>query len=298
MKIQLFVIYIFIITLVTFLRYFNDNLESVQVYHNRLLDYSWKHEQLDLYYCCLASIIRKNAKSIKIPLRENCIDFIYGYNYNDIPEIVGIIINENIIVFISTANLDDILSSLESQQKEIPQGMIHYGYDKRFQRIYNSLMKNLIKYRSSGCSDNLSDDRSDNRSSEQKLTLIGHSLGGVMASIAGFYLNLDFNFNVKVRTYGSPKWGNRQLKRFIETKENISITNYINTSDPVIYKPGNNYLRIGKTISGHIDTGNDNVNHGIKVYRELVVNNFDFKTKTRNHRFDEIISRKIMNMLT
>ena len=184
--------------------------------------------------------------------------------------------------------MDDILSSLESRQKEIPQGMIHYGYEKRFQRSYYSLMKNLVKYRSS------------ERSSDQntKLTLIGHSLGGVMASIAGFYLNLDFDFDITVRTYGSPKWGNRQLKRFIETKENISITNYINTADPVIYKPGNNYLRIGKVVSGHIDTGNDNVNHGIKVYRELLINNFDFKTKPRKHRLDEIISRKIMNILT
>ena len=177
--------------------------------------------------------------------------------------------------------MDDTLSSLESRQKEIPQGMIHYGYNKRFQKCYYSLMENLIKSQQN-----------------TNLTLIGHSLGGVMASIAGFYLNLEFDMNVTVRTYGAPKWGNRQLKRFIETKENISITNYVNTSDPVIYKPGNNYSRIGKVLSGHIDTGNDNVNHGIKIYRELIVKNFGFKTKPRNHRFDEIISRKIMNILT
>lgn len=277
MKLQLFLLFVVLVLIVTGLRYFNDTLESVQVFHNRLMNYNWKPKQLPLMYCCLASILRINPR-----LNNGDVKFIYGYDYNYNQTIRGISFNNKddvYLVFISTSNLDDTLSSLETQKVEIDQGMIHSGYHKRFHMgIYTSIMEIL------------------SQTKFKKIICIGHSLGGVMASLAGMYLNREFGFKTEVKTYGSPLWGNIQIKKSLDKRKDINIINYINVADPVIYKPRNRYIRVGKTISMKIDTGNDNVNHGIKVYRELVIGNVNYKHPKRFHRFDEVVSRKIMDL--
>lgn len=289
MIIKSFVIYIILVVFYCFLYYFNNSLESVQRYHYKLLDYDWNKDQMYLKYCCLASVIRVNIGLL--PLLEKShgiynIKLLKGYNNQMNPEIMGISFTNDdkiFLIFISTSNLDDVKYSLENNQIRLKHGMIHSGYYSRVNNgLYTSTMENLINY-----------------NTKKDIVLIGHSLGGTMASIIGLQLNEDFGFNCRVYTYGSPKWGNCQINKYVRNSKTLQITNYINTSDPVVDRPKSvKYTRIGLTKSFKIDTGNDNVNHGIKVYREIVIQNNYHNISRRNHRLDEIISRSIMDLVS
>ena len=60
------------------------------------------------------------------------------------------------------------------------------------------------------------------------------------------------------------------------------------------------YHRVGKDIHWKLDSGNDNVNHGIRTYKECVleIKQEDSSIKKRMHRLDEIISRGVLDLLS
>lgn len=262
---------------------FNNSLEDVQNYHYKLLDYDWKDND-DVKYCCYASCIRKFDyiklfdDNIKTPIYT-----ISGFNNKYNVEIGGIMFKTGDdtlnIVFISTSNIDDILYSLDTRQIQVDHGMIHNGYHNRLNEYYQSIIKNMV-----------------NIGKVSKIKILGHSLGGVMASILGYNLLKDFGYKSEITTFGSPKWGNCQLKKYMEA--NLKITNYINISDPIVYKPKNHkYVRIGNCISRNIDTNNSSRNHGLRTYRELVKNNTVTKFRERKASVSELVSEVLMFLI-
>lgn len=76
-----------------------------------------------------------------------------------------------------------------------------------------------------------------------QLTLVGHSLGGAVAALAG----LDFlarGWNPRVTTFGEPRVGNKELMSYFNNRFNITSNNDSNTfhrvthvSDPVPLLP-------------------------------------------------------------
>lgn len=123
-------------------------------------------------------------------------------------------------------------------------------------------------------------------------------MGGALSSIVGFLLCKYYSYNIKVYSFASPKFGNKQLKYYIENMKKLKIFNILNEADMVIHKPLNwKYTRIGREIKFRIDTGNDNVNHGIKVYRECVLKTKKSIIPKRGHRIDEILSRWFLDIL-
>jgi hypothetical protein len=219
-----------------------------------------------------------------VPKEFECIYKLEGLSYTHNKQNVGYVAKygKNLIIsLVSTSNISDVMFSMNNNLVNIDDGQIHEGYYIHTLEILPNLMKVLSIYPNIKC-----------------VYLSGHSMGGVLSSIIGYILNKRYNYKVKVYTYGSPKFGNKQLKYYIENRKNIKIFNVINKADMVPNKPTNKkYEIIGEVISRWIDTGNDNVNHGLKVYREIVLEKTKSDILRREHRFDEILSRWFLDIL-
>lgn len=284
MYINTLIVNVFVTVVILLLYLFNNSLENVQYYHNRLMDYPWVFEQMGLKYCSLASSLRKNPQIglyvRYIPEITSNIKLVQGYNNRYNLETYGIafmVKGELNVAFISTSNLDDVYTSLCSKSKDIYLGNVHSGYYNHLHRgIYSSLLWIIQE-----------------SPTFKKIKLMGHSMGGVMASLAAVSLWTDLGIIAEVLTYGSPRWGDKQLKSSLG--KTIPITNYINVADPVPKRPVG-YVPIGKSKYFRIDTSNDNVNHGIRVYREIVTHNGNHGIKKRGHRYDEAVSSMILNL--
>jgi hypothetical protein len=283
---SLLVMYIILLLIYTIGRYFNSSLDKVQVYHQKLLKLDWTDPGIlvsgisttEMLFHCVSSSVLAKGVYFNYPNADKIFNLNgFGYTRN-IQPIGSVIINKEvtIISFISTACLSDVMFSISNKLINTSDGKIHEGYYTRCLENLPMLLDVLYSQQS------------------KNIILTGHSLGGTIASVFG-YLLLKYNFNINVITFGSPKFGNRQLKHYLERK--LNIVNILNHSDPVIHKPSKKgYIRIGKEIYGNVDTGNDNVNHGIKVYHEIVREVKISLIKKRGHRFDEILSRWILDL--
>ena len=177
-----------------------------------------------------------------------------------------------------TSNLQDILVSMDTTFTHVPDGKIHQGYYNKAVEIMNVLP-----------------------APKGGVNLCGHSMGGALVSILGYLLHKQNpKLKIFICTFGSPMYGDANLKDYLSKQKNIKITNYINTADPVVYKPttltNEKYKRIGKVINWKVDSGNDNVNHNIRSYRACVLELKETRCK-RTHRFDEILSRFFLDLL-
>lgn len=273
-------------------KYFGISLGSVQYYHNKLLyEMDWEDDTLVwknfynenialtlLKYCVISSSISSSISVFNYDLHK-----IEGYSFTRQNQIIGYgrkVDDFIVLSLISTSNISDVLFSLNNDLVDIDDGQIHRGYYVHTMEFLSSILMFMNKY-----------------SGIRKLYITGHSLGGALSSVLGYILNKNFGFEVIVYTYGSPKFGNKQLKHFIENMKGIKIYNVINSADVVTNKPTNwKYVRIGNEIKNRCDTGNDNVNHGIKVYRDVVKNRKSNVPK-RKHRFDEILQRFFLDIL-
>ncbi|KXG51709.1 Lipase, class 3 [Penicillium griseofulvum] len=65
-----------------------------------------------------------------------------------------------------------------------------------------------------------------------RLNVIGHSLGGGVATLAGTALRTQ-GFNLDIWTFGAPKPGNLELAKFITNQQSNSIYRATHTTDPV-----------------------------------------------------------------
>lgn len=284
--IQLFILYVVIIVSSILYNYFGNSLENVQYYHHRLTGWGDKTFYLD---CCVLSSILYSQNKYSILERYLHPSFsrifkLENLTFSRKATVVGCAIctkqRELIFVFRSTSNLSDVQFSVDNSLISTSEGYIHRGYNTIAEESLPSVMYVLSQFPDT-----------------KNIVICGHSLGGAIGSIVGYKLASKFEFyNIKVKSFGAPKYGDKFLKHNIENFKNLDIINYINLSDQVIYKPAcEKFKRIGRDICANIDTGNDNVNHGIKVYREIL--NGTNTIKYREYRFDEILSKIFLDIL-
>lgn len=292
--ISLFILYLIIIVIYSIWIYFGQSLHYVQKFHHKLTDYdyggdlTWTEDfsetvSLKLLAYCVFSSVHSNYSL------DNKFHIIRGLTFTRNVQDIGILTVFDtfaVIALTSTSCISDVIfSSLNSlidvdETDHHDSGKIHEGYyihSKEF-------VQNILTLLDSTCITNI--------------YVTGHSMGGSLASIVGYLLSKtpSRNFTAVVYTFGSPKFGDAQLKETITSKR-LKIYNTVNVSDLVVTKPSNcSYVVIGDVIEHKIDTGNNNVNHGIKVYREIVQKR-DTVFPKRGHRFDEIVSRWVLDML-
>ncbi|CAE6350925.1 unnamed protein product [Rhizoctonia solani] len=75
--------------------------------------------------------------------------------------------------------------------------------------------------------------------SSTKVTLVGHSLGGALATLDALYLklNLPSNVAIKVVTYGQPRVGNQEFTNMMDQK-NFDFSRITNIEDVIPIVPG------------------------------------------------------------
>ena len=287
-----FIIYIIIIIFYIIWNLFGKSLYNIHRYHNRLLfELNWniynnlfeRNSMKMLKSCVLSTIICTDSKYLSEKYY-----IINGLSYTKKNKKVGIIIkkhNHFIISLTSTGSLSDIFTSASNNYHYLENtGNIHEGYYNYVVDLYDSVLKYLTKY-----------------SEINKIYITGHSMGGSVGIILGYLLTNSFRdmlvktkYNISVFTFGSPRIGDKNSKKIIE--KSINIYNYINDSDIIPKKLSEKYCSIGNEIIYKIDTGNDNINHGIKAYRECILKVKNSQIKKRNHRFDELLSRYFVDL--
>jgi hypothetical protein len=250
-------------------------------FYNRYLtdDELFNSKNLPLYMlgvCVLAGVYKCNPKGHQqiIPILNQ-------------EEIMGVCLkhesNALIISLNSTMCFNDVLTNLQTKLVPFYQGKVHKGYFTRILELFDNLHETLKK------------------SNRRILYLTGHSMGGALVTILAHWIYIKFpnRYIIHVYTFGSPKYCDHTFHEWSTNQCTIKIFNYLNICDPVIYKPvKSEYTRTGKNFLWNIDTKNDNVNHGIRAYKECVQLEPQTKIKKRIHRYDEILSRFFLDLFS
>lgn len=279
---------------------FGKSFGNIQYNTTCLLDTEWPKEELTshnffkyskntsllLLKCCvLSSIIYSNKINFKSCNFFKKVYILESYSFSRSIHKFGFVsVCEDffIISIKSTSNLDDIYVSSDTVMTDIDDGEIHRGYYTQSIETLPNIYKILLQH-----------------NKIKKIFICGHSLGGTLATVLGYLLSKFLtDYNVCVYNYGSIKFGNRLLKYNIERMKNLKIFNILNKSDLVIYKPmSNNFKRIGKVIDYRIDSGNYNLNHGIKVYKECITKVKNTQIKNRPNGVNEILFRSVLDFI-
>lgn len=256
------IIYIAIIISIIIWETFGKSLETVQYHSNKILT---KSSAFPFYYCGYSCLLYSNEPNFRyfVPFSWVLYDEYnkpFGY------------VHKNIVSFVSTSNLFHVMDSIDDSPNEYG---LHRGYYNKLVKFIPDILTFTSEY--------------------DKLVICGHSMAGAMAGICGFCISQARPFqSIDVYIYGSPKFCTEETK----FNDSVTIYDYINVSDPVVYKPINSkYIRKGIRIEKCIDTGNDNVNHGLKVYRKIVMNESADDIPFRPHRYDEVIMRWFLDLL-
>lgn len=300
MKNFFFILYIILIVFFCIWSKFGKSFGDIQYYTTGLLDYSWNIEPLTsenfyvytqqkslaLLKCCvLSSVLYSNPLNFKNCDFFNQVYKLRSLSFSRCAQTFGFIAvcdDFFVISLKSTSNLDDIFVSSHNNLIDIDEGEIHQGYYTQsvelLTEIYNIFLQHV---------------------NIKKIYVTGHSLGGTLANVLGFLLAKELkDYSVCVYSYASIKFGNKLLKHNIEKIKNLKLHNIINQADMVTHKPiCNIFKRIGNTIQHRIDTGNDNINHGIKAYRECVLNLKETNIKKRKHNLNEKFFRLILDLI-
>lgn len=278
-KLILILIVVSIIILYIIWISFGSSLKNVQYYCTKYLylDYGdGSNNYLNaLKWCTLNCILFSNRPFFEYLISDAKI------LYDDTGVAAGFFKRDGcqlIISFISTANLDHVKIATENSVNYLG---FHTGYYRRTENLLKKYIYDL---------ENI-----------DEIILCGHSMAGAMSGIASYLLSYRYPFSsIKNYTFGSPKFCTKEPN----WKSNIEYFDFTNSADPVIYKPlDERYIRLsteqvgGEFISRHLDTGNDNVNHSIKVYREVALKKDKTDIPRRPHRANEILSRWFLDML-
>lgn len=278
---------IFLIVFLTILIIFKISLyEGVYKYHRLIQDKSLYDENnidlLMLGICVLSNCYRTNINKFapKCFQHNQLIEI-----KNDHDECIGFYMkhkDKHIISISGTTTLSDVYISMNTELIHVMEGRFHKGYFDYALTILPQIINIIQTY------------------SIQTLYLTGHSMGGAVISILSYLISYNFQtINIHVYTFGVPKYTTKTMNQYFKSKQ-INIIHYLNEADPVIYKPLiEDLTRVGKCIYYKVDTGNDNINHSMKAYKECILRTPPEKSKLKKrlHTCGELLSRIFLDIL-
>jgi len=284
MIIPLIMIFIIIIIIYTIVLSFGNSLENIQYYSSKYLylDFFSEDKCINsglsaLKWCVTSCILYSNEKLFRYLVPNS---WVFYDKFNKPSGFIKKVDDVLLISFISTSNLDHVITATNNK-------INCYGFhDGYYNRVNNIINDNY---------DTLNMIIRNNNNNIKRIILCGHSMAGALCGISSNILGKMYpSINIICYCFGSPKFCTKN----VEWSNNIVLYDYINLSDPVVYKPlNNNYIRYGIPFYHSIDTKNDNVNHSIKVYREIILKKEKTDIPNRPHRTDEIISRWFLDLL-
>lgn len=197
-------------------------------------------------------------------------DYILKYFYCDISNIFCFIIKNDInkeikIIFRGTTNEINIIDNLNIKQKEIiflenNNIKIHEGfYTQIFKgKLYNNIKNylqslNIINYH---------------------IYCSGHSLGGIMSTLLGYFLSYVFKNNkIIIVSFGSSRIGNKHFFKSFENIHNLICYRICNNNDLITQLPILNYKHVGIPIILSNNYFNLLINHTSESYLINLLNN-------------------------
>ena len=133
--------------------------------------------------------------------------------------------NSILISFRGTESTRDCLSDINITRvkMDLPitknRPLVHWGFLRQFRSVETQLSINIWNYI-----------RYNNK--DITITVVGHSLGGGLASLAALYFTeCYYNIPIKCVTFGSPRVGNRRFVKLFNKK--VDSYRYVNHTDPI-----------------------------------------------------------------
>lgn len=118
--------------------------------------------------------------------------------------------------------LADWLADFTILQARTEHGMIHAGFYKGYRPLHPQIKELLRRYQ------------------PNRVWLAGHSLGGALAVVSAYQLEVEGEYNVAgVMTFGQPMVVSSELKVFVEPKLKNKYVHFVNDMDPIsrVVKP-------------------------------------------------------------
>lgn len=83
---------------------------------------------------------------------------------------------------------------------------------------------------------------------EYELFITGHSLGGALATVFGYYISKKIEKTINIITFGSPRVGDFKFYENFNKIQNISLLRVVNDNDIIVSLPKINYYHVGKVL--------------------------------------------------
>lgn len=254
---------------------FGRALEGVQYRHRRLLRLDWgplerigsgtTYTVPDALFaarmCVVSSVVATGGAG-------GCVSGwapVWGRTFSGRVRVMGACKREQKVVyaaFVSTSDLGDTVAAMEGYTHVPGVGKVNGGYMAYADEIVPAIPR------------------------AQTYVLAGHSMGGAVAILAGRRLANEGR-RVKVYAFGSPNVGDVDAGD-AGAGGTFNVYDIVNAHDPVTKRPWGK-SRCGQRHTFALDTGNVNVNHSLKVYREGLLGYTVPTHKPRPMRADELV---------
>jgi predicted lipase len=142
------------------------------------------------------------------------------------------------VIFRGTNSFTDWIYNLQYSQAVIKNNIyVHSGYlkllfeDNLYHRIYEQINALVRQY------------------PDNEIYLSGHSAGGAMATLLGYFLSKDMpDKKINVVTFGSPRVGNYGFKLDFTARSNLDHIRVVNKRDIIPLVPFFGYYHVGRKI--------------------------------------------------
>lgn len=88
-----------------------------------------------------------------------------------------------------------------------------------------------------------------NKYTTYKINIVGHSLGGALATLFAYYLSCYITSNIYIFTFASPRVGNKYWAHTFNNKENLIHYRFVNQKDIITAVPYISYYHCGHYIN-------------------------------------------------
>lgn len=188
------------------------------------------------YKCSLPKEVLQHGKKIN----ENIIEGFFHSTPND-AQYYTFVCNDNSIIFSfrGSSSLNDFMVDANIFKICVPQFgnnvYVHRGFHSQFIEIDEEIKTTIQNYKPT------------------KITCVGHSLGGALATLVSLSIKKKFDVEVTCCTFGSPRVGNYAFSKEFDDNVDISLR-YVNENDIVTSMPRLLYYHV----RGEIYLGNKN----------------------------------------
>ena len=125
-----------------------------------------------------------------------------------------------VVAFQGTKDIRQWITDADFDYDHTPHGKVHAGFWEAWQSIRRAVVSKLLTL------------------SQKPIFITGHSLGGALAELCAIDLQGGFTTLHSVYTFGQPRVGNKEFKRYAMRELSGMSFRVVNECDPVPFLPG------------------------------------------------------------